>query len=151
MKQKSTANVLIIGIGGKLINDAIDNLVKGHAKKVIYDILRRGQISIISFKDKKIRFCNHNISNFKVNYSILMVIRMDPVVIVRTPGKLTIIKRLGAATSKNQKDLVLKDNILLSMLHPVQQNATVSKILLIILLMEPAWKSILAVHVRRER
>ena len=47
MKQKSTANVLITGIGGKLINDAIDNLVKGHAKKVIYDILRRG---LISFK-----------------------------------------------------------------------------------------------------
>ena len=40
VKQKSTANVLIIGIGGKLINDAIDNLVKGHVKKVIYDILR---------------------------------------------------------------------------------------------------------------
>ena len=46
VKQKSTANVLIIGIGGKLINDAIDNLVKGHAKKVTYYILRRGLISI---------------------------------------------------------------------------------------------------------
>ena len=80
-----------------------------------------------------------------------MVTRTDPVVIVKTPGKLTIIKRLEAAMNKNQKDLVLKDNILLSMLHPVQQNATVSKILLIILLMEPAWKSIHVVHVRRER
>ena len=46
MKQKSTANVLIIGIGGKHINDATDNLVKGHAKKVIYDIQRRGLVSI---------------------------------------------------------------------------------------------------------
>ena len=80
-----------------------------------------------------------------------MVTRTDPVVIVKTPGKLTIIKRLEAAMNKNQKDLVLKDNILLSMLHPVQQNATVSKILLIIQLMEPAWKSIHVVHVRRER
>ena len=64
MKQKSTANVLIIGIGGKLINDAIDNLVKGHVKKVIYDTLRWGLISI-KIKDKKIRFRNHNIPNFR--------------------------------------------------------------------------------------
>ena len=80
-----------------------------------------------------------------------MAIRTDPVVIVRTPGKLTIIKRQEAAMNKNQKDLVPKGNILLSMLHPVQQNATVSKILLTILLMEPAWRSTHVVLVRRER
>ena len=76
---------------------------------------------------------------------------MDQVVIAKTPGKLIIIKRQEAAMNKNQKVLVPKGNILLSMLHPVQQNATVSKILLIILLMEPAWKSTHVVHVQRER
>ena len=53
VKQKSTANVLIIGIGGKHINDATDNLVKGHAKKVIYDIQRW---RLVSFNSRIKRF-----------------------------------------------------------------------------------------------
>ena len=85
------------------------------------------------------------------NYFIWTVTKMDPVVIARNLGKLITTKRLEDATNKNQKDLALKVNILLSMLLLVQLNATVSKILLIILQMEPALKNILVVLVRKER
>ena len=76
---------------------------------------------------------------------------MDLDVIAKTLGKLITTKRQEDATNRNLKVLVLKVNILLSMLHLAQLNAIVSKILHIILQMEPAWKNILVVLVKRER
>ena len=73
------------------------------------------------------------------------------VVTAKTLGKLITTKRQEDATNRNLKVLVLKVNILLSMLHLAQLNAIVSKILHIILQMEPAWKNIPVVLVQRGR
>ena len=80
-----------------------------------------------------------------------MGIKTDLVVTVKTLGKLITTKRQEDATNRNLKVLVLKVNILLSMLHLAQPNAIVSKILRIMLQMEPALKNILAVLVQRGR
>ena len=76
---------------------------------------------------------------------------MDLVVTAKTLGKLITTKRQEDATNRNLKVLVLKVNILLSMLHLAQPNAIVSKILHIILQMEPAWKNTPVVLVQRGR
>ena len=76
---------------------------------------------------------------------------MNLVVTVKTLGKLITTKRQEDATNRNLKVLVRKVNILLSMLHLAQPNAIVSKILRIMLQMEPALKNILAVLVQRGR
>ena len=76
---------------------------------------------------------------------------MALVVTVKTLGKLITTKRQEDATNRNLKVLVLKVNILLSMLHLAQPNAIVLKTLHIILQMEPALKNILVVLVQRGR
>ena len=76
---------------------------------------------------------------------------MDLVVTAKTLGKLITTKRQEDATNRSLKGLVPKVNILLSMLHLAQLNAIVSKILHIILQMEPAWKNIPVVLVQRGR
>ena len=76
---------------------------------------------------------------------------MALVVTAKTLGKLITTKRQEDATNRNLKVLVLKVNILLSMLHLAQPNAIVLKTLHIILQMEPALKNILVVLVQRGR
>ena len=75
---------------------------------------------------------------------------MDPDVPANDHGKLITMKKQLDATSRNLKGLVQKDNILLSILHPVARNVTVSKTLPLILKMGLVLKNIQEGHVLTE-